>query len=442
LLVTSFDTYAQSSTNTNELDDTGIIKLSPVIARYYDSEKGISAINLVQQALANNGEIAAARLDIERNRAKLLQAGLRPNPSLSFEQTTERLTGTGDDRETSITFYLPFELGGKRRRRMELAESEIAVAEAEVASRERRLAADVLAIYVEALAALRELQIIENLNNINSQTGQLVEARVKEGDTAPVEMNLLKVQVDRMRVKQVLIESRLQSSLMRLKGIIGMSPSETLRLRETIDSPLLPKPPNTLETAIDVAMQTRPELKLARQNEELAKASLRLAQAQAIPDIIPFTKYSFDRTVTDLPSPLIAIPNRSRLLTFGFSIGLPIFNKNQGVKAETVIAISQAQRRREYLEATVRIEVTNAYERYQAVQMALKIFEEGVITRSNKNIQSMRTAYQLGGFSLAELLTEQRQLLDAQREFIEALTENYRAIVDLQAAMGIAIDHQ
>lgn len=60
-----------------------------------------------------------------------------------------------------------------------------------------------------------------------------------------------------------------------------------------------------------------------------------------------------------------------------------------------------------------------------------------MIERSEKNVQTMRAAYQAGAFRVTELLVEQRRLVDSQRELIEALAERYRALSDLRAAMGI-----
>src|SRR5262249_42425117 len=48
-------------------------------ANYADSAHGVSSGDLVQLALKSNAELAAARLDLERGRARLRQAGLRPN---------------------------------------------------------------------------------------------------------------------------------------------------------------------------------------------------------------------------------------------------------------------------------------------------------------------------------------------------------------------------
>src|SRR5207248_1522316 len=119
--------------------------------------------------------------------------------------------------------------------------------------------------------------------------------------------------------------------------------------------------------------------------------------------------------------PLVPVADQDRTLSFGVSVGLPIFNRNQGAKAEAATAIIQAQRRREFAETVVRADVTSAYQRYEAARSAVATFEQGVISRSNDNIRAIRSAYQIGQFSITDLLVQQRQLLDSQREFTEAL---------------------
>ncbi|HEX7318529.1 MAG TPA: TolC family protein [Pyrinomonadaceae bacterium] len=407
---------------------------------YYDPVQGASSSDLVRRASQSNREIAAARLDINRARARLTQAGLRPNPTLDFEQTTGRLTGSAGESETSVGVAVPLELGGQRRRRVELARAELEAVEAEVADRERRLAVEVRALYAEALSALRELEITENLNNLDVQTTRVVQARVNEGDAAPIELSLLRVEVDRLRSRRALVEGRLRSSLVRLKGLVGIPTEETLRLGEDLAAPVLPRPPASLEAAVEVALRNRPDLRLARLNEEVAQAGLRLARAQSAPEVTALTRYTVSRGVFD-DTPVGVLTDKDRLLTFGVSVGIPVFNKNQGAKAEAAAAISQATARREFLETVVRSEVTSAYARYEAARAALTTFEQGVIQRSQENTRVIRAAYELGHFSITDLLNEQRRLVDSQRDFTEALSEQYRALADLQAAVG-APDNQ
>jgi len=337
------DVDLKSSTTKVRVDSTAISGpiVSPTVALYFDPVQGSSSVDLVRRALASNGELAAARLDVERARARLRQAGLRPNPSVDIEQTTDRFTGDAGERETSIGVSVPLELGGKRGRRIDLAKAEVEAAEAEIANRERQLTNEVRTTYAEALAALRELQITENLNDIDIQTARFVQTRVNEGESAPIELNLLRVEVDRLRSRRALVEGRLKAELLKLKVIAGLSPDDSLRLREALDTPRLPSPPASVEAAIDIALRTRPDLKLARLTEEVAQAGLRLARAESFPDVTPFTKYTVGRSVFD-DTPVGVLTDRDKLLSFGVSIGIPVFNRNQGSKAEAALAISQA----------------------------------------------------------------------------------------------------
>jgi len=404
-------------------------------SRYFDPVQGISSSDLVRRALSSNAELAAARIEIDKAKARLRQAGLRPNPALEFEHTTGRLTSSTGEQETSVGIAVPIELGGKRRRRLQLALAELEAVEAEVADRERRLANEVRVSYAEALAALRELDTMENLNRLDLQTTRFVQARVNEGESAPLELNLLMVEVDRLRARRALVEGRLTASLLRLQTLAGLPPGEPIRLREDLTAPLVMAPPASVDAAIEIALRTRPDLRFARLNEEVAEAGLKLARTLGTPDVTVFTRFAVNRSAFD-DTPIGVLRDRDKLLTVGVSVGIPVFNRNQGAKAESIAAISQARVRREFVEALVRAEVRGAYARYEAARAAVATLEQGVVARSNQNISVIRAAYEIGEFRISDLISEQRRLLDSQREFTEALTERYRALSDLQAALG------
>src|SRR6266542_3018857 len=401
-----------------------------------DPIQGSSSIDLVRRALTANAQLAATRLEIDRARARLRQAGLRPNPSLDFEQQNGVLNSPGE-RGTTIGFSMPLELAGQRGRRIDLARAELEASEADVADRERRLASEVRLAYIETLAALREMEVTQNLYSLDVETARIVEARVEEGDAAPLELNLLRAEVDRLRARRALVEGRLQASATRLKQLVGMAQDEQFQLRKTLMAPLLPDPPASLDAAVAIALRTRPDLRFARLSENVALAGYRLVKAQAAPQVTAFVQYS-DVLGTFDTTPIGGLNDRDRLLAFGVSVTLPIFNRNQGAKSEAQLAIAQAQRRREFTESVVRAEVTAAYRRYEAAQASVRTYERGVIERSEQNVQTMRAAYQVGAFRVTELLAEQRRLVDMQREMTEALAERYRALAELRAALGIA----
>jgi cobalt-zinc-cadmium efflux system outer membrane protein len=173
---------------------------------------------------------------------------------------------------------------------------------------------------------------------------------------------------------------------------------------------------------------------LAGLEEQVATAGLRLVRAQSRPDLTAYTRYSQGRSTIDAPNQPFS--QRDRSLTFGVAIGLPIFNKNQGAKAEAEIAIKQAQTRREFAEKVVRSEILAAYQRYEAASRAVSTLQTAAIPRSTQNVETFRRVYEIGEIKITDLIAEQRRLLDSTRDLTEAFAERYRAQADLNIALG------
>ena len=408
--------------------------LVSVLPSYYNAQDGVSINELIERALATNQDLAANRLEIEKAKAGLDQARLRPNPTLEFEQESGRLVGNGGDGNFTIGASLPIEIYGRRDARINLARISIEASEAEVRNRERVLVANVLTNYAEALAALRELEATENLLELDLQTTRFVQIRVNEGDTPPLELSLLQAEVERLRSRRELVEGRLQSSLTQLKMLAGLPFEEPLQLREQIGLAILPTLPTTPDAAVEIGLRTRPDVLLARIEEQVATAGLRLIRAGSRPDLTAYTRYSQGRSVID--TSIGNFPQRDRSLTFGVAIGIPVFNKNQGAKAEAEINIRQAKARLEFAERVVRGEILAAYQKIEAANRAVSTLETAAIPRMTNNVETFRKVYEIGEIKITDLINEQRRLLDANRDLTEALTLRYRANADLLIALG------
>jgi cobalt-zinc-cadmium efflux system outer membrane protein len=334
---------------------------------------------------------------------------------------------------------IPLEVYGQRSRRIDLAKAEITLKEAEVYARKRELANQILGTYAEALAALREVQVLEELLELDARTVQFVQIRVNEGETAPLELNLLQTEVERLRSRRQLTEGKLQAAVTRLKYYAGVPYDQPLRLREEISTATFPLLPPTIETGIAVGIRNRPEIRLAELDEQLANAGLRLIRAQSRPDVAATARYAQGRAGFDDPRGEFFQKDRS--LTFGISIGLPVFNRNQGAKAEAAIAIRQAQERRAFSEQVIRNEIIIAFQRIEAAKRALLTLETMVLPRSRENIEAIRKVYELGELKITDLIAEQRRLLEANRDLTETMGERYRAQADLFIALGLSLEN-
>ena len=197
---------------------------------------------------------------------------------------------------------------------------------------------------------------------------------------------------------------------------------------------MLPALPATLEVSIEIALRTRPDILLTTIEEQVATAGLRLVRASSRPDVTAYARYTRGRLGFDNVEG--RYQSRNSALTFGVAVGLPVFNKNQGAKTEAEVAIRQARNRREYAERAVRGEILAAYRRYEAASLAVVTLENAAIPRSAQNVETFRRVYELGELKITDLIAEQRRLLDTTRDLTEALTQKYRAQVDLNVALG------
>ena len=402
------------------------------LARYYDQSSGLSADDAVVFALAHNGELAAFRSEIEAARALVQQASLRPNPQLEVERKEQV---KGPDNETMVGAMLPLELGGRRSARILVAQRELELKQSLLADRERLLAAEVRAKFGEALGELLKLGFTEELLTTTDQGYRLVAARVTEGRTAPLEQNMVLVEVNRIRSIRESGLGKVEVAMLELRNLMGMRPEEPLRLRGDLDQLIDPVP--SFVVAKEIALRERPDLKAARALEDLAEARIVQARSQGRLDASLTGKYDlmnsgFPQQGFNSNGELVPIQGRFHSLSVGVTLDLPVRNRNQGAIAAAVAEKSAAAQRREFAELTVQREVASALARYQSAARAAEIYRVGVQGQANANLDVIRQTYELGSKTLLDVIAEQRRFIETQTGYIEALVDTYQARVEIE----------
>lgn len=397
-------------------------------------QDGLSVERLLELGASRRADLLAARQRLAIAEGRLRQARLRPNPTLDAEYGSPRFLGGEPESGLSIGVSQVFELGGKRRRRVAVAELELAQIRAEVLALERQLAVGIRAAYTSALAAARQLDVLEKLIAGNEDIVRVTEARLKEGDVAPLDVNLVKVENDRLKVQAIQARSELDTQLLQIRTLIGADVSESLRLAPQPDRP--PRFDTGLSELTELALKERTDLQAARIGEELGNARINLAKANAVPNVAGVVRYTRNKQIIDLPGNYGGASNLDGELTFGVSVDLPIFNRNQGEIASATGERLQATRNREFLEASVKRDVAVAYRRYRAAAESLVLYTTQILPRSEENLRSVRAAYGLGEFSVFEVVNEQRRLAENVTNYNQTLRDYYTALTELETAIG------
>jgi len=411
---------------------------APVDSQYVDPINGMTADDLVRYSLTHNGELAAARQMIAEARGRLRQAGLRSNPM--FEASGTQATNTSDN-SVMIGAELPLELGGRRSARIAVASAELRVREAEVADFERKLAADVRMKYGDAIAAARNVKFTEELLTLTRDSHRLVHARVERGKSAPLEQNLLLVELNRVDAMRIGFESRVEVAMLELKKVIGMPSGEELRLHGEFD---IPRQPATQSDALRNALATRPDLLASRATEALAATQIEQARIEGKPDASLFASYERMSTGFDVfgfnnAGARVPVMGVFHNLSFGVKLNLPVRNKNEG-NIEAAAATAEAARsRREFAELVVRNEVASAYLRLERARQALAVYRDGVRGQAERNLDVVRQTYTLGQKTALDYVGEQRRFAEIETAYTEILKEYFNSLVELERAAGTPV---
>jgi outer membrane protein, heavy metal efflux system len=398
-----------------------------------DPAGGQTVQDLVTRALDQNGDILTGERLVAAARGGVTQARLKANPSLSFSESQEI---AGGQNNFMIGGTLPLELYHRRDRRVDVAQSGVKMTEFDQAERERWLRAEVETKFGEVLAAVRNLQVTEDLLELNRKALDLTQTRADQGAIPPLDANLLRVEVNRIDALRVDLDSKLGVALLELKNLVGMKPDEDLRLKGSLETVF-----SDPEISIQRVLESRPDILSLRAAEQLASAKLRQAETEARPDASISANYqrmdsSFNLNGLNALGQPRPIQGVFHFLAVGVSISLPVRNKNQGAIETAVAQMDEAKRRREYSELIATREVSAAVLARDKAQEGLRIFRDGVRGQASQNLEVVRKTYELGRTQLLDVIAEQRRFIDIEMGYTEALNRYYQAAVRVHTVTG------
>lgn len=295
----------------------------------------LTVTQVVDLALTNNPDLAAARLKRAVAAGQTRQAGTLPNPSLTGA-FLPLLSGVGTSPAWNVGLSQDIKsLITYRARRRAAADSE------------RQVAADV--VWQEWQIAGQARQIASDyILGANSRANYLaayalLDARNRKLDAALAARNVTLVTVGPDRVALQAARTALntldqrQAALMhQLDALLGLAPDVMVPLAATIDLPLFD--PGAIRARLATLPDRRPDLIALQLGYAAANEQLRQAILSQFPDLILGGSVNSDN---------------SRVINTGpnASLGLPIFDRNQGN-----VAITQATRAQLHAEYTARLD--------------------------------------------------------------------------------------
>jgi outer membrane protein, heavy metal efflux system len=408
---------------------------APLAGRFVDPANGLSLEQAIACAIEQEPSLRAARSQVEAAQGTKLQASLRPNPSFSFERREEP---GGTDNLTTLGVEWPLDLF-RRSERVAVADREVTTAQLSAADRERLLAAEVRMRYGDVLAAIRDLELFDELVAATQRQYDLLRSRVEEGASPPLERDLVDVELRRVQAERLLQEGRTETAVFELKRVLGMKANATLTVRDTFET--LVQRESALTRGTSMAVEQRADVREAAARIDTAVAKIDRAQSEGRFDVSLFANYmrmdaGFPQRGFAPDGGLERVRGQFNYWSAGAMLSIPVLNRNQGEVAVAHAERTGAAAAYDAARLAAEAELASARARDERAREAVKIYGAGAQALARQNLTVVGQSYELGRVTVFEVLAERRRYLDVERAYTEALRAAYEARTALNRALG------
>lgn len=381
------------------------------------ASRSITISDAVSIFLQKNLQLVAARYEIDTAEAEKLTARLRPNPEISVGFSDIPL----DFRDSFVkpqTFSYDisqtFELGGKRSKRIAEANANSEVARAEFQTTLWQLTNDLKKKFYAVLLAESLLKLAQENQKTFAEIIKHTTEVFQLGEISGLDLQRLEIEKFKFDTDVANSERDYEVALRDLRVMLGGDyRAMDIEVAGTID---YYQPYDfSLSELRDKALAARPDLKAAQLSERAADASIRLQNAQRVPDLT-------------ISTGIEQVPQGGSTYNFGVGIPLPVHDRNQGERAKALIQKMKAQNDQQLITNQVLSDVDKALVAFQIQKRRVELYRSGVLTKVD-DIQ------RLTEFSLKAGESSTLELLDAIRTRRETLAGFYQTLFDYQVSL-------
>jgi len=400
------------------------------------SETGRPHINFedyVTQVLRSNLALALQRSSVDISRAAVTSAKVTPDWSVDIGLPTVDISNQGQPTNFSTGLNVPIELGGKRGKRVHAALADVSTAGFDYDDAVRQIRATAAGAFISSLSARDILQSSYKSLGQFDRIVEVNEQRVRVGDIGEIELMQSRVDRDQFKAGVISAQADVYSADLALAQQFGQA--DKLSTQMPVPTGSLEVPVRTFDPDLLVAsaLQKRSDVLSRQRAVQAAEIRIELAQSNLIPDLEVSGSYSHTGTGT---AGFVQPPDNT--LGASLSVNLPFSRWRHQGEVETARA-SRAQAELELRSAQIRVEseVRDAYSRYQASVLRLKLYQGGVLKEADRVLEARLYAYQRGGATLLEVIDAQKTSANIYLAYSQALADHANALVTLEEAAAI-----
>lgn len=394
------------------------------VASAQSGDAGMSLDQIEKIALANNPTMAQVQANLRAAAGLARQAGLYPNPTIGYYGDEIRGGYTRGGKQggfVSQTIVLGGKLGAARR----VAERFRDEVDTSAQVQRLRILNNVRALFYQALAAQRLVNVRQNLARLASDAAQTSYQLGNVGQADRPDILQAEVELQQAQVGLRIAERNLQAIWRMLAAVVGKPDLPFPQLNGDLEA----IPDLDYHEWVATTLRESPEVKLAQQVVERAEASLIQARKVPIPDL------QVTGILANNFTPLSeSNPSRATGVMGGAQIGvqLPIFNRNRGSVQAARAEIESAKQGLIRTQLQIERALASLFRDYDSARVTVEQYKTGMLPRAEQAYKLYQANYRNMAAAYPQVLISQRTLFQLEADYVQALENAWQSALTIR----------
>lgn len=395
-------------------------------------------------AYNTNPTLEAARAEQRANdeNVPIQRAAGRPSATLQGQYTENVKNADGSfgaaarGISASASLTVPLYSGGSVRNSVAAAKIRVEAGQANLRGTESSVFSQVVGAYMDVI----QNEAIVGLNRNNVQVLevnlQATGDRFEIGDLTRTDVAQSRSRLELARGQARSAEANLIEARERYIRVVGYPPG-------TLEAPPpLPNLPATPIEAVNVALESNPDLIAAQERRKASSYDIEVAGAGRLPRIEAFSSGSYSNnlnSIAPLSIPGLVQLNSTTTAQVGARLSIPLYQGGRPAAQERQAQARSGQAIEQEIEVErgVIAQTRSAYSAWQAANDIITS-SQSAVDAATLSLEGVRAENSVGNRTILDILNAEQELLSAQVELVRARRNAYVAGFSLLAAMGKA----
>ena len=382
----------------------------------------------INQALSNNKELAYARLEIERAKTRFRWSGRLPNPRLEMQGFSDQFGLNEGEHSLQLSLTQSYPRTAVLNSETTLNYRQIALAEAEVRTKEQDLASRVAGDLLKLVATQHFLEITKEHIELDRAIIRSLNDFIERGEASRLDLAQAELKLRHLYQQERRQIAEIQQHRLHLKQLLGLPTDQQVTFEYSLD---LPSEKPTTSTEREQILRSRGEHQIAL-SEILASDSALDHEKAKSREPIQWKAFLAEERIIDEPIGA----ERNTFIGVGVSIPLPFRQKNEEGIEQAKINKRAAEKALETLKFNILSEY-HAAQRFIADNWEIAHIANGEILKlAKKSYNDYQLAYLDGEVSLLQVQRALEQLHELEEEALKASVLYHQSQIQLQKITG------